>query len=166
MSAAADANAALIDRFYRAFATKDAATMAACYHREARFSDPVFPDLDYEHVTSMWRMFCRPGGGEILIEHSNVRADEATGSAHWDARYRFPATKRPVLNRIDASFEFKEGLIWRHRDSFAFWRWTRMALGPAGVLLGWSPIVRNAVRREARKSLDAFIAQSAPSSRA
>lgn len=154
-------NEALIDRFYRAFAAKDAATMAACYHREARFSDPVFPDLDYTQVTSMWRMFCRPGG-DLSVEHSNVHADDARGSAHWDARYSFPATKRPVFNRIDASFEMKDGLIFRHRDRFPFWAWTRMALGPAGVLLGWTPLVQNKVRREARKRLDEFIAQSPP----
>ena len=154
---------ALVDRFYRAFAAKDHATMAACYHREARFSDPVFPDLDYTQVTSMWRMFCRPGG-DLVVEHSDVHAEGDVATAHWDARYSFPATKRPVLNRIDARFELKDGLIWRHRDSFDFWRWTMMALGPAGVLLGWSPLVKNKVRREARKRLDEFIAQSAPSS--
>ncbi|RMU63272.1 hypothetical protein ALP29_200285 [Pseudomonas syringae pv. avii] len=36
------------------------------------------------------------------------------------------------------------------------WRWSRQALGAKGLLLGWTPLVRNAVRVQALKGLKAF----------
>ena len=57
-----------------------------------------------------------------------------------------------------ASFRFADGLIAEHDDEFDFYRWSRQALGTSGLLLGWTPIVRNAVRRRAREGLDEFMA--------
>ncbi|PMZ59603.1 DUF4440 domain-containing protein, partial [Pseudomonas sp. GW247-3R2A] len=36
------------------------------------------------------------------------------------------------------------------------WAWSRQALGFKGLLLGWTPAVRNAVRAQALKGLKAF----------
>lgn len=36
------------------------------------------------------------------------------------------------------------------------WRWARQALGTKGLLLGWTPLLKNAVRAQARKGLKAF----------
>ena len=44
------ANAELLNRFYSAFQRGDAETMAACYHADARFSDPVFTALQGAEV--------------------------------------------------------------------------------------------------------------------
>ena len=63
-------------------------------------------------------------------------------------------------NEIDATFTFSDGVIASHRDVFDLWRWSRMALGKKGTLLGWTPLVRKAIRKQARKSLDAWIARS------
>jgi ketosteroid isomerase-like protein len=139
------ANAQLIDQFYEAFAKGDHATMASCYHDEASFSDPVFVDLDATGVRGMWRMLCERAT-DLEIIHSDVHADDSSGRAHWDAHYTFAATKRKVHNRIDASFKFRDGKIIEHRDHFDFWAWSRMAIGPMGLLLGWSPFVRYKVR--------------------
>ena len=54
------ANAALINRFYEAFARQDGETMAACYAPDAHFHDPVFQDLHGDEVGAMWRMLCEP----------------------------------------------------------------------------------------------------------
>jgi hypothetical protein len=62
-----------------------------------------------------------------------------------------------VHNKIDARFEFKDGKIIRHRDSFDFWAWASQALGPPGRLLGWSSFLKNRVRAQAAKSLAAFM---------
>jgi ketosteroid isomerase-like protein len=148
-------NEELIDRFYKAFARRDHATMAAAYHPDARFSDPVFPDLDHAGVTSMWRMLCERAL-DLELTHRDVRADDKKGSAHWDADYTFTATKRRVHNSIDATFEFRDGKIIRHYDVFDFWAWSRMALGPAGVVLGWTSIIQNKVRRQAGENLARF----------
>jgi ketosteroid isomerase-like protein len=147
---------ALIERFYAAFAARDHATMAACYHEDARFSDPVFPDLRGWKIGAMWRMLCERAT-DLEITPSNMSAESDRGKAHWDARYTYSATGRKVLNRIDAEFRFQDGLIIEHDDRFDLYRWTRMALGPVGVLLGWSPLVKNKVRRTAGGALDSFV---------
>ncbi len=154
-------NAQLIDKFYQAFAKGDHETMASCYHDDASFSDPVFVDLDAAGVRGMWRMLCERAT-DLELEHSDVHADDTSGSAHWEAHYTFAATKRKVHNRIDASFKFRDGKIIEHRDHFDFWAWSRMAIGPTGFLLGWTSIVRNKVRGQAGKQLKRFIEKSKP----
>ncbi len=120
-------NAALIDRFYSGFARRDAATMSACYSSDARFTDPVF-DLAGEQVGAMWSMLCARAK-DLTLEWRDVRADEASGGAHWEPRYTFSATGRLVHNVIDSAFTFKGGLIATQVDTFDLWRWSRMALG-------------------------------------
>ena len=39
------------------------------------------------------------------------------------ATYTFSATGRTVVNRIRARFDFRDGKIVRHVDSFDLWRW-------------------------------------------
>lgn len=148
------ANAQLVERFYTAFARRDWAGMAACYHPEVHFSDEVF-DLHGADAGLMWRMLCT-SGRDLAIESSGVEADERKGRAHWDARYTFSATGRKVLNRIDATFEFRDGLIVRHVDRFDFWTWARQALGLPGLLLGWSGFLKAQVRAKAAAGLAAF----------
>ncbi len=149
-------SAQTIEEFYRAFQARDAAAMGRCYTDDVRFWDPVFLDLRGDRARAMWRMLCERAD-DLTIEVSGVRADGEIGAAHWDARYTFSQTKRKVLNRIDASFRFRDGKIAEHKDSFSLWRWSSMAIGPAGVLLGWSPLVQNKIRRTAAKSLDAYL---------
>ena len=60
-----------------------------------------------------------------------------------------------------AEFRFADGLIAEHRDEFDFHRWSRQALGAPGLLLGWTPLLRAAVRRRARAGLDEFMASPA-----
>jgi ketosteroid isomerase-like protein len=151
----AAANAALIERFYAAFARRDPADMLACYHREVTFSDPVFTALDARDVATMWRMLCARGK-DLELAVSGIAADAHSGRAHWVATYTFSATGRKVINRIDAAFEFRDGLILRHVDRFSLWRWAAMALGPKGVLLGWCPPVRAAIQAQAAKALAAY----------
>ncbi len=146
------ANAHLLERFYAAFAAKDAATLVACYAPDAHFADPIF-DVRGPEVGAMWTMFCERGR-DTRLEWRDIRADAATGSAHWEPRYTFSVTRRPVHNRIESAFTFRDGLIATQRDTFDLWRWSRMALGVKGALLGWTPMVRNAIRSEARRNFD------------
>ena len=153
-------NEALIRRFYTAFQARDAAGMRACYHPDVVFSDPVFGELRGAEAGAMWEMLCARAK-DLEIEFSGVSADDAQGRAHWDARYTFTQTGRRVLNRIDATFAFRDGLIARHDDRFSFFRWARQALGPAGLLLGWTPFLRAKVGRTARAGLDAYMRRTA-----
>ncbi|MBA3630597.1 MAG: hypothetical protein H0W55_13180 [Actinobacteria bacterium] len=45
-----------------------------------------------------------------------------------------PQGRTTVHNKIGVSFSFRDGLNIRHRDHFDFYRWSRMALGPARAL--------------------------------
>ena len=146
----------LIESFYRAFQQRDYTGMAACYHAEVHFSDPVFPDLYGDGARAMWHMLCEQGT-DLVVTYREVTADTDGGSAHWEARYTFSPTGRPVHNKVEAAFGFQDGKIIRHLDTFGLWKWTRMALGAKGTLLGWLPPVQNAVRKQAAGSLKLFI---------
>jgi ketosteroid isomerase-like protein len=153
-------NAALIERFYLAFQQRDGAAMASCYSPDARFEDPAFGELRGAEIGAMWTMLCERAK-DFSLEYSDIEADELTGRAHWEARYTFSASGRSVHNRISASFRFDNGLIADHRDRFDMWRWTSQALGPIGLLLGWSPLLKAKVRKQARAGLTAWIARQA-----
>jgi hypothetical protein len=131
--------------------------MAACYAPDARFSDPVFPDLEGQEPGAMWRMLTGRAD-DLKIELLEHEADDDRGSARWIADYTFTQTGRPVTNDVRATFRFAQGLIAEHRDDFDFHRWSRQALGTPGMLLGWTPILRASVRRRARAGLDEFMA--------
>jgi hypothetical protein len=115
----------------------------------------VFQNLSAEEVKAMWQMLLT-SGSELKIEFRDVKADDTKGSVHWEAWYNFSASGRKVHNIIDATFQFKDGKIFRHTDRFDFWRWSRMALGPSGLLLGWTPLFRNKVRASAGGRLKSF----------
>ncbi|HLX07734.1 MAG TPA: nuclear transport factor 2 family protein [Thermoanaerobaculia bacterium] len=153
-------NAQIVTRFYTSFQERDAAGMAACYHPRARFSDPVFPDLDAAAAGAMWAMLCERGK-DLQVELGTVVANDRVGSAHWEAWYTFSGTGRAVHNRIDARFSFEDGMILEHRDSFDLWAWSAQALGAKGRLLGWTPLVKGAVQRQAAAALASFRAKRA-----
>jgi ketosteroid isomerase-like protein len=146
---------ALVERLYAALAARDGAAMTACYHQEATFSDPVFPLLRGPEVGCMWRMLCRRGK-DLAVTASGIEADEARGRAHWEARYTFSGTGRAVHNVIDATFEFRDGLVWRHQDRFDFHAWAGQALGLGGRLLGGTGYLRRKVQRTAADGLARF----------
>jgi ketosteroid isomerase-like protein len=144
-------SAELITRFYTAFQSLDAEAMAACYAADATFSDPVFTDLRGHQVGDMWRMLC------ASAKDFSLTFDSVTDtSAHWVATYTFTSTGRRVVNDIRASFVIPDGLILEHRDSFDLWAWSRQALGPSGVALGWTPFLQGKVRGQAMAGLRKF----------
>jgi hypothetical protein len=149
---------ATIERFYTAFAKLDADTMQACYAPQATFDDEAFSLRGPREIGGMWHMLCDATKAKGLADWKLVFSQVTNNSAHWDANYRFSSTGRLVLNRIDASFEFDEqGLITRHTDRFDFWTWSRQALGMPGLLLGWSPFLRNKVRATAAGNLKRYL---------
>ena len=98
----------------------------------------------------MWRMLTGRAQDLVvtLAEHDDTHA-------HWLADYTFAATGRKVHNDVRATFAFgADGLITEHDDRFSFHAWSRQALGPAGLLLGWTPVLRAKVRKQARAGLE------------
>lgn len=154
--AAADRNEATIRTLYEALNRHDGETMASCYAAEAHFSDPVFPDLRGGQPGDMWRMLTARAT-DLKCELPEARADAEAGAARWIATYTFGATGRRVENRVRSNFRFgADGLIAEQRDDFDFWRWSRQALGPAGLALGWTPMLRSKVRSNAAAELARF----------
>jgi len=151
-------NDELISRFYTAFGRHDPDTMVACYAPGARFSDPVFTDLRDQEPGAMWRMLVGRAQ-DLQVKLSEHDAADERGSAHWLADYTF-STGRRVHNDVRAEFRFEDGLIAEHRDAFSFYGWARQALGPAGLALGWTPMLRAKVQRQAREGLDEFLARA------
>lgn len=150
----------LIRDFYAAFAAKDAAAMARCYHPDIFFSDDVFTELRGKEATAMWAMLCARGK-DLDLTLLDASADAEGGTARWDAKYTFSQTGRFVHNKISARFAFRDGKIIRHMDSFNFWDWSKQALGPMGLFLGWFPAIKSLVRKKADKNLRDFMEKNA-----
>ncbi len=151
-----NANEQLIEKFYTSFQQKNWKAMQECYDADVQFSDPVFQFLKGKEVFAMWHMLVS-ASKDLSVAHHDVKATDVSGSCGWDAHYSFSRTGRKVHNIIRAEFKFRNGKIIEHRDHFDLWRWSRMALGASGVLLGWSPVVQNKVRNTANSSLRKFM---------
>jgi len=150
----AEANRETIERLYAAFGDCNGAAMTACYAPDAHFRDPAFGDLHGEEVGAMWRMLTGRAT-DLSVELHEHDAGEETGSAHWIARYTF-STGRPVVNDIQASFRFADGLIADHVDEFDFRSWAKQALGPSGHLVALLPPLRKKARAKALDQLATF----------
>ncbi len=151
----------LIAELYEALAAGDGDRMAACYTPDARFVDPVFGELRGPEVGGMWRMLTSQSDG-IDVEVTDVATTPTEGTAAWVAHYRFGPDRRPVTNEITARYRFADGRIADHVDDFSFPRWARQALGPIGLVAGWTPWLADRVSRQARAGLDRFLAKDNP----
>jgi hypothetical protein len=154
---------ALLKRFYTAFSALDWHTMQSCYAPHAQFEDPLFELHGTQQIGAMWQMVCQTirNGGQAVwrLDAQDVEAAGGErGSARCEARYRSGAAGRMVHNVVQAQFTFESGLIVTHSESYDFWRWSRQALGSTGIVMGWTPMLRNQVRRQAHGKLQRFLA--------
>lgn len=152
-------NAAVVKKFYTAFQNKDWKQMQECYHHDVIFIDPVFPNLRGKQANAMWHMLTQ-ASGDLVITFSDIITDSKTGSCKWEAIYCFSKTGRTVHNKIKATFVFENGLIKEHKDEFDLWKWSSMALGIPGTLLGWTPLLKGKIRLMAETNLAKFIGKN------
>ena len=142
-------------RFYEAFMVRDFYTMGLLYANHATFQDPVFPRLTAQGARLMWQMLLSEAEDlEVTVNILEDTPDRA--SVDWTARYTFTPTKRVVVNKVHSDMVIAAGKIVQQVDDFSFWRWSGQALGWKGWLLGWTPLVRDKVRRQAARSLKEF----------
>lgn len=146
----------VIEKFYTSFQQLDWRGMQSCYDDAVIFSDPVFQHLEGGQAKAMWHMLAS-AAKDLKVTFSNVRVEGGRGSCDWEAWYTFSRTGRPVHNRIHAEFEFSNRRIVRHTDTFDLTRWAGMALGLPGVLLGWTPMIKNKIRATASSGLTRFL---------
>ncbi len=149
-------NEDLIHHFYTSFQQKDYRGMQECYADNATFSDSVFVNLNAAQVRAMWQMLVSRGK-DLELEFKVLSSKGNHVNAEWIAHYTFGATKRKVRNHIKAQFEITDGKIVKHVDQFDFYTWSKQALGTPGLLLGWTPFLRNKVRKTAMKGLADFM---------
>jgi len=146
----------IIEEFYSGFAAGNSSTMNSCYHPEIIFKDPVFGVLKSTDVQDMWEMLIEKSQGQLRIRFSHLKANDGKGSADWKAYYTFSSTNRQVKNVIQAKFEFKEGLIVKHTDTFSLYEWSKQAFGLKGTLFGWTPFFKKKIRQQALQSLRSY----------
>jgi len=146
----------LIINFYTAFQQRNWKAMSECYHENVTFYDPAFRHLKSKEARAMWQMLCI-NAKEFELSFSEIKVDGNRGSCLWLASYSFSKTGRRVNNRIQASFTFKDGFIFKHHDQFDLWLWSRMALGLSGLLLGWAPFFKDKIHQNAYNSLKKFM---------
>jgi len=144
-------NDKVLQKYWTALGKGDGKTMATCYADDATFRDPIFA-LTGAEIGAMWR-YLMDGKGDLVVATKPLLIDNGTARGEWTATYTFTATGRKVVNHIFSNIEAHDGKIVAQEDLFPFWKWSRMALGTSGALLGWTPIVKNKVRRMAAKRL-------------
>ncbi len=149
-------NKDLITHFYTSFASADAEAMVACYHTNVVFADPAFGTLMGDDARNMWRMLLVRSQGDLKVTFNDVKANEKTGSAKWRAEYTFGQTGRKVINEINANFEFADGKIIKHTDSFDVWKWSRQAMGFKGLLLGRTGFFQKALQKQTNRLLQSY----------
>lgn len=141
----------VIVRLYDSLDRGDGEVMAACYAPDAVFEDPAFGELHGDEVGDMWRMLTSRGG-KVDVDLAERSAD----SAHWIARYVFTATGNRVVNDVRSRFRFEDGLIVDQRDTFDLRKWAAQAMGTKGRVLGFTPLLGPAIRKNARAQLAKF----------
>jgi ketosteroid isomerase-like protein len=150
--------AQLIEKFYTAFSKKDSAAMTSCYADNIVFEDPAFGKLQGREAVAMWTMLLSRSK-DIHITFSDISADAQTGKAKWIATYTFTKTGRVVVNKINAAFEFANGKISKHTDSFDLNAWMKMAFGWKGYLFAYIPFLKNKFKQTAKKTLLDYMAK-------
>ena len=104
----------------------------------------------------MWRMLTARAGTCA----SSCPSTTPTAERHrtLDRPLHVHADRPPGGQRRAGPFRFADGLIAEHVDEFSFWKWSRQALGPAGLALGWTPVLRTKVGDQARAGLQEYMA--------
>jgi ketosteroid isomerase-like protein len=147
------------DKFYTAFSMLDYKAMNNCYSADAVFSDPVFGILQGEAIKCMWEMLCK-NAIDFSVSFQHLTTDDDYVTYKWTAKYTFSKTGRKVVNNVTAYIQVQNNLIVEHTDEFDFYKWSRQALGLPGLLFGWSSVIKNKVRKNARENLESFMRKS------
>lgn len=150
-------NEEILEQFYSSFQRGDAQAMSACYHDSVTFTDPAFGSLNGKEVGAMWSMLLSRKESELNIDYSGVSVNGESGEAYWIASYKYGRKKRPVVNKIHSRFKFRNGKIMEQVDDFDLWAWSRQTVGLIGLLLGWTPFLRNKIQTMARKALTSYM---------
>ena len=146
----------IIAQFYTAFQTLDAEKMVSFYHDDIKFTDPAFGTLYGNDVKNMWHMICSRAK-DFSLEYNQVTET----SAYWEPTYTFSATGNTVINKIDATFEFKDGKISKHTDVFDLHEWASQAMGLKGRLFGGTKFFKKKLNEQTKQFLASYTKKNA-----
>lgn len=139
-------------KFYDAFSVANIDVLKQLYDKKLIFNDNIFVNLDYNETISMWSSLL-VGNKNMSIKYEIKKYSEKYVEVEWIADYLFTSTNRNVKNIILAKMEIDQGKIINHTDNFDFYKWSQMAFGITGVLIGWTSFFKNKVRTEAYNKL-------------
>ncbi len=139
-------------KFYDAFSAANIDVLKQLYDKKLIFNDNIFVNLDYNETISMWSSLL-VGNKNMSIKYEIKKYSEKYVEVEWIADYLFTSTNRNVKNIILAKMEIDQGKIINHTDNFDFYKWSQMAFGITGVLIGWTSFFKNKVRTEAYNKL-------------
>ncbi len=145
----------VIATFYDSFKKLDAEAMIECYSENIVFEDPAFGILNGEKANNMWRMLCQ-NSKDLKIDYRGVSISGNQGRAIWEAHYTFSQSGRKVHNIIHSKFEFENGKISKHTDTFDLRIWAKQALGFKGFLLGGTSFFKKKLNAQTNKLLIKF----------
>ncbi|MFA5899664.1 MAG: nuclear transport factor 2 family protein [Hyphomicrobium sp.] len=122
---------------FLALRRRDATGVAACYDQDAVFSSPIIGDVRGADVEALWRAIFAATCDSTL---SFTIVDLGLTSARVEgiAKYSLLASGRSVTSRFNSALHIRDLRVMQHDDNFDAWAWASMALGPTGLLLGWS----------------------------
>ncbi len=146
----------IITQFYLAFQQQDAEKMISFYHDDIEFTDPAFGTIRGNDAKNMWRMLCE-NAQNFSLNYSHI----TNTSAHWEAKYNFSGTGKRVHNKIDASFVFKDGKIYKHTDVFNLHKWATQAFGIKGFLIGNTSFFKKKLQKQTHKLLAKYTKKNA-----
>ena len=139
-------------KFYDAFSAANIDVLKQLYDKKLIFNDNIFVNLDYNETISMWSSLL-VGNKNMSIKYEIKKYSEKYVEVEWIADYLFTSTNRNVKNIILAKMEIDQGKIINHTDNFDFYKWSQMAFGITGALIGWTSFFKNKVRTEAYNKL-------------
>ena len=148
----------IIHKFYTAFQKRDAKGMAECYHEQIEFSDPAFGTLNGSEAALMWKMLCR-SSGDLQVEYKIRSIKENSARVHWEAFYTYGKEKRKVHNKVEATLEFKDDKIIRHKDKYSLWKWAAQTMGLNGIIIGGTSFFKKRLQKQSKEMLQRFLSK-------
>ncbi len=94
--------------------------------------------------------------GAFNVNVSQIKVDQNTAFANWEAFYTFNKTGRKIHNIIQAEFKFKDGKIISHKDTFDLYKWSIQAFGIKGLLLGWTTFFKKKLQLQTNHLLSNY----------
>jgi hypothetical protein len=143
-------NEQLIERLFTSLDRGDFRSAGDCYCDDSEFRDIAFDLKGKVDIAAMWHLVCSK---QTKLSFCDIKADDRSGTAYWEALYRFSKTNRLVHNEIDSTFTFRDGKILVHHDRSNRWDWARQALGilPAIPLTVFPFILKRQAAKELKK---------------